>query len=70
MRAKRLVKEGDSLEDSTGLVVRVERIDADKRVHFSVMKAQERSAGPGTMSYETFVHRFWKHNREPQLRAA
>jgi hypothetical protein len=31
------VKEGQSFQDRTGLTVRVERIDANNRIHFSVI---------------------------------
>ena len=31
------VKEGQSFQDRTGLAVRVDRIDANNRIHFSVI---------------------------------
>ncbi len=53
------VKEGQSFQDRTGLAVRVERIDANNRIHFSVIDYREgTSAGPGEMSDFAFVNRF------------
>src|SRR6266446_6088605 len=47
------VKEGQSFQDGTGLTVRVGEIDANDRVHFSVIEDRE-AAGPGEMSYVAF----------------
>ena len=53
------VKEGQSFQDGTGLTVRVGEIDANDRVHFSVIEDREAvCAGPGEMSYSAFVSRF------------
>ena len=53
------VKEGQSFQDGTGLTVRVGEIDANDRVHFSVIEDREGAcAGPGEMSYFAFVNRF------------
>lgn len=53
------VKEGQSFQDGTGLTVRVGEIDANDRVHFSVVEDREAAcAGPGEMSYFAFVNRF------------
>jgi hypothetical protein len=35
------VKEGQSFQDRTGLAVRVERIDANNRIHISVIDYRE-----------------------------
>jgi hypothetical protein len=51
------VNEGQSFQDGTGLTVRVGEIDANDRVHFSVIE-DRRVAGPGEMSYLAFVNRF------------
>jgi hypothetical protein len=51
------VKEGQSFQDGTGLTVRVGEIDANDRVHFSVIEDRE-AAGPGEMSYLAFIKRF------------
>ena len=51
------VKEGQSFRDRTGLAVKVERIDANNRIHFSVIDYREgTSAGPGEMSDFAFVN--------------
>jgi|SRR3984893_674116 hypothetical protein len=53
------VKEGQSFQDGTGLTVRVGEIDANDRVHFSVVEDREAAcAGPSEMSYFAFVNRF------------
>ena len=45
------VKEGQSFQDRTGLAVRVERIDANNRIHFSVIDYREgTSAGPPSLT--------------------
>ena len=51
------VKEGQKFQDATGLTVRVGEIDANERVHFSVIEDRA-DAGPGEMSYVAFVKRF------------
>jgi hypothetical protein len=61
------VKEGQSFQDRTGLEVRVGRIDANNRIHFSVIDYQEGTgAGPGEMSDSAFVHRFTRINKPSQ----
>jgi hypothetical protein len=53
------VKEGQSFQDGTGLTVRVAGIDANDRVHFSVIEDRKVvCAEPGEMSYSAFVRRF------------
>jgi hypothetical protein len=53
------VKEGQNFQDGTGLRVRVGKIDASDRVHFSVSGESKYScAGPGEMSHLAFVSRF------------
>ena len=53
------VKEGQSFQDGTGLTVRVGEVDANDRVHFSVIEDREAACtGPGEMSYSAFVSRF------------
>ena len=51
------VKSGQSFQDGTGLTVRVDEIDANDRVHFSVIEDRA-GTGPGEMSYLAFVKRF------------
>ena len=64
------VKEGQSFQDRTGLAVRVERIDANKRIHFSVIDYREgTSAGPGEMSDFAFVNRFTRINKRSDRKA-
>ena len=61
---QRLGRDDETLSDSTtrssfGLTVRVGEIDANDRVHFSVIEDREAAcAGPGEMSYSAFVSRF------------
>jgi hypothetical protein len=65
------VKEGQSFQDSTGLAVRVERIDANNRIHFSVIDYREgTSAGPGEMSDFSFVNRFTRIDKRSHRKAA
>jgi hypothetical protein len=65
------VKEGQSFQDRTGLAVRVERIDANNRIHFSVIDYQEgTSAGPGEMSDLSFVNRFTRIDKRSNRKAA
>ena len=51
------VKEGQCFQDGTGLTVRVAEIDANDRVHFSVIEDQGVD-GSGDMSNSAFVSRF------------
>jgi hypothetical protein len=51
------VKEGQCFQDGTGLTVRVAEIDANDRVHFSVIEDQG-VAGSGDMPNSAFVSRF------------
>jgi len=65
------VKEGQSFQDRTGLAVRVERIDANNRIHFSVIDYREgTSAGPGEMSDFSFVNRFTRIDKRSHRKAA
>ncbi len=58
------VKEGQRFQDRTGLAVRVERIDANHRIHFSVIDYREgTSAGPGEMSDFAFANRFTRMDK-------
>jgi hypothetical protein len=53
------VQPGQSFQEGTGLTVRAEGIDANNRVHFSVIEDQEGAcAGPGEMSCFVFLSRF------------
>lgn len=52
------INEGEILKDKSGLEVKVERIDANKRIRFSVVGNQATTAGPGEMSHKSFVSRF------------
>ena len=52
------VQEGQNFQDGTGLTVRVGEIDANDRVHFSVIEDREAACEPGEMSYSAFVSRF------------
>jgi hypothetical protein len=52
------IQEGGLFKDRAELEVKVERIDANKRIRFSVVGNQATIAGPGEMSYESFVTRF------------
>ena len=64
------VKEGQSFQDRTGLAVRVERIDANHRIHFSVIDYREgTSAGPGEMSDFAYVNRFTRINKRSDRKA-
>jgi hypothetical protein len=54
---------GDICRDPTGLRVKVEDVDINDYVHFSVIEAsefQEDEAESGEMSCVAFVHRFTK----------
>jgi hypothetical protein len=44
------IQEGGLFKDRGGLEVKVERIDANKRIRFSVVGNQATIAGPGEMS--------------------
>jgi hypothetical protein len=58
------VKEGEIFRDKAGLEVKVERIDPNHRIRFSVVGDQDTSAGPGEMSYDSFVSRFSPSNQD------
>jgi hypothetical protein len=62
----------ERFQDRTGLAVRVERIDANNRIHFSVINYREgTSAGPGEMSdfAFAFVNRFTRIDKRSQRKA-
>lgn len=50
-------------KDKAGLAAKVGRGDANQRIRFSVVSDQDTSAGPGEMSYESFVTRFSLSNK-------
>jgi hypothetical protein len=52
------IKEGKLFKDKSGLEVKVERIDANRRIRFSIVGDQPTIAGPGEMSLESFANRF------------
>ncbi len=58
------IKQGDIFKDRAGLGVKVERIDPNHRIRFSVVENQSTAAGPGEMSYESFVSRFCPSDQE------
>ncbi len=49
---------GKLFKDKSGLEVKVERIDANKGIRFSIVPNQPTIAGPGEMSIESFASRF------------
>ena len=57
------INKGQTLQDGTGLTVRVGEIDASDRVHFAVLKDREFVwVGDGEMSCFAFIHRFTRIN--------
>ncbi len=64
------IKEGDIFKDRAGLEVKVERIDANHRIRFSVVENQSTAAGPGEMSCESFVSRFSPTDHASDLQVA
>jgi hypothetical protein len=53
------IKKGQRFQDGTGLIVRVGEIDANCRIHFSVIEDREIACTePGEMSYFAFANRF------------
>ncbi len=63
------VKAGEIFKDKSGLVLRVERVDPNCRIRFSVVDDHHTAAGPGEMSQESFVSRFspTKGERKPHI---
>jgi hypothetical protein len=48
---------GQIFQDGTGLTVRVQQIDTNDRIHFSVVEDQEVTRS-GEMSFSAFINRF------------
>lgn len=57
------IKRGEIFKDKSGLAVKVERIDPNQRIRFSIVGDQDTNAGPGEMCYESFVTRFPANNK-------
>ena len=61
---------GQEFQDSTGLAVKVDRVDANHRLHFSVIHQEDGHTAAGEMSYDAFINRFTKIDPVENVREA